>query len=199
MAFGDYGMTTELEAVNICLGAIGEQPVSEIGEGVSKSTIAQSIIYELSREIQLRGLACNTDTKWKLEPDSETGEIELPNSTLSLDPTYAVDNKYVERGDEGTGKLYDTKGQTFDIGRDIYVDIIWFLPFTDLPQHVRRYVTVRSARVFQKRFLADESLHRFTQEDEYQAKAEFERKELSIADITIFQNPYVNPRVHFRG
>ena len=193
MAYGDHGKTTELEAVNICLGVIGEQPVSAIGSGVSKSTIARDVIYELSREIQSKQLACNTEYEFKLTRD-ESDEIALPATAIVVDPSYLSDNRYVER----TGKLYDRKENTHVLTKDIYVDITYFLSWTDLPEHVRRYITIRAARVFQKRYLADEALHRYTESDELQAKAEFERVELNTEDFSILDNARVNPRVYFR-
>lgn len=194
MAYGDYGKTTELEAVNICLGVVGEQPVSAIGSGVSKSTIARDIIYELSREIQSKGLLCNSDIEYELTPDEEDSYITLPANTLDVDPTYLSDNRYIER----TGKLYDTEDQTFVITKNVKVDIIWFLTWTDLPEHVRRYITIKAARIFQKRYLADEALHRFTEQDELEAKSNFERKELNNADFSLLDNTRVNPRVYRR-
>jgi hypothetical protein len=195
MAYGDYGKSTELEAVNICLGVLGEQPVNSIPEsGVTKATLARDNIYELSREIQLEGIACNTDTEYELTPDG-SDNILVPATAISIDPSYGWDNKYVER----TGKLYDTKDQTFTITVNVKVDIIWFLEWTDLPEHVRRYITIRAARIFQKRYLADEDLHRFSAEDEVQAKRQFDRKELDIADFSILDNTNMNPRVYHRG
>jgi len=276
MAYGDYGRSTELEAVNICLGVIGEQPVDSVPEsGISKATLARDILYELSREVQLEGLACNTDTEYELTPNAtistltgvsisnadpsvltkvenaktiddnlaigdgvivnsgtnsipgtyvvvsivpnvsvtldgqaadgactdgnityyDVGEITLPATALNVDPSYLYDNRFVER----SGKLYDTVDQTFTITKNIKVDIIWFLEWTDLPEHVRRYILIRAARVFQKRFLADENLHRFTIEDEQTAKRQFSRKELNIADCSILDNVNVNPRFYRRG
>lgn len=193
MAYGDYGKTTELEAVNICLGVIGEQPVSAIGEGVSKSTIARDVIYELSREIQTKQLACNTEYEFLLEADVDD-LIALPATAIVVDPSYNSDNRYVERD----GSLYDREDNVYEIYKDVYVDITYFLEWTDLPEHVRRYITIRAARVFQKRYLADESLHRYTQEDEYAAKAEFERNELNTEDFSILDNTRLNPRVYQR-
>jgi len=193
MAYGDYGKTTELEAVNICLGVIGEQPVSAIGSGVSKSTIARDVIYELSREIQTKQLACNTEYNYKLEPDVND-LIGLPATAIVVDPSYMSDNRYVERN----GSLYDREDNCYEIYKDVYVDITYFLAWTNLPEHVRRYINIRAARIFQKRYLADETLHRFTAEDELQAKAEFERNELNTEDFSILDNMRLNPRVYQR-
>lgn len=195
MAYGDYGKTTELEAVNILLGSIGEQPVSAIGSGVSKSTLARDLLYEQSRKIQSKGLNCNKDTSYTLEYDTDAETITIPPTAISVDPTNLSDNQFVERNSQ----LYDREEQTFTITRDVDVDIIWFLAWTYLPEHVRYYITVKAARLFQKRYLGDEAQHKFTEQDELEAKSEFDRKELNIADFSILDNTRVNPRNYRRG
>jgi len=193
MAYGAYGKTTELEAVNICLGVIGEQRVSAIPEdGISKAIIARDLIYEISRQEQSKGLECNKDVNWELAVADD--EIAVPATAISVDPHYLCDNKYVERN----SKLYDRVDQTFTITSSVYVDIIWFLAWTVLPEHVRRYITIKAARVFQKRYLSDDSSHKFSEQDELEAKNEFERKELNIADFSILDNSCVNPLFYNR-
>jgi len=194
LAYGDYGKTTELEAVNICLGSIGEQGVTSIPDsGISKATIARDLLYEFSRQEQSKGLACNKDTEYELT--ASESEIAVPATAIAIDPSYNCDNRYVERN----SKIYDREDQTYTLTIDsLYVDIIWFLEWTLLPEHVRRYITIKAARVFQKRYLSDENLHKFTEIDEYDAKAEFERKELDIEDFSLIDNLNVNPRVYRR-
>lgn len=190
MAYGDYGKATELEAVNICLAVIGEQPVNTIpSSGVSKATLARDLIYEYSRDVQLEGLLCNTDTELELVRDG-SNEIVLPNNCLDVDPVYASDNRYVERN----GKLYDTEDKTFTLTKDVTVNIVYFLTWDELPQHVRRFIGIKAARRFQTRYLGDESLHRFTEEDELRTKAQFERKELNNRDFSVLDNSRINPR-----
>lgn len=188
MAYGDFGKTTELEAINLCLGAIGEQPINAVPtSGTSKATIARDLVYEQSRDVQLEGLQCNTENKYLIELD-EDSYATLPSNTLNVDTSYLYQNHLVERA----GKLYDTKEQTFVLTDDVYVDLILFLEWTDLPQHVRRYAGIQAARLFQKRYISDEKAHRFTEEDELKAKRQFQRKEMNNTDVSIFDNPYLN-------
>ena len=123
------------------------------------------------------------------------GEIAVPATALSVDPTYLCDNRYVERN----SKMYDRKDQTYTLTiTTLYVDIKWFLQWTFLPEHVRYYITIKTARTFQKRYLADENLHRFNQQDEDEAKSEFDREELKIGDFSLLDNTRVNPRYYHR-
>lgn len=188
MAYGDFGRTTELEAINLCLGTIGEQPVSAVPtSGVSKASLARDLVYEMSRDLQLEGLQCNTETKYLLELD-EDSYATLPSNCLNVDTYWLSDNHKVERA----GKLYDTIEQTFVLTEDVYVNMTLFLGWTDLPQHVRRYAGVMAARAFQKRFVASGETHRFTEEDELKAKRQFQRKEMNNTDVSLFDNPYLN-------
>jgi len=194
MAYGDYGKTTELEAVNICLSTIGEQPVNSIPEsGVNKATMARDMLYEKSRELQEEGLACNKEVEVELSLNGDN-QIVLPINCISVDPTYGDDNDFVERN----GKLYDRENHTYTFTKNVYVDIVYFLQWTDLPEHVRRYITISTARIFQKRVLGNETIDKFSIEDEYKAKSQFIRKELNIEDMSLLDNLNVNPRVYRR-
>lgn len=188
MAYGDYGKTSELEAVNICLGEIGEQPVNAIPtSGTSKAILARDLLYEISREIQIKGLNCNTEVDYTLSPD-ESGHFVLPSNCLDVDPDNIFAN-YIERN----GKLYDIEEHTYAISEStIDVTLVLFLPWTELPEHVRRYINIRAARIFQRRWKSDGDSTRFTEDDEVTALAEFQRKELNNADMSIFDNVYIN-------
>lgn len=188
-----YAKTTELEAVNVCLGTIGERPVNEVPDsGVSTATLARDTVHEVNRLVQEEGLACNQEFKVKLSVSDD--EIALPATCISVDPSYLADNHYVERN----SKLYDRKNHTYTMTKDIFVDIIYFLEFTDLPEHVRRYVTVLAGRLFQRRWLANGEIEKITEADELKAKRQFVRKESNIADASILDNPHMNPRVFRR-
>ena len=64
--------------------------------------------------------------------------------------------------------------------------IVWLLNFDELPEVARRYIAVRSARIFQDRMLSSESLHKFHQEDELAALAMLKEAEGDNRDHTIF-------------
>lgn len=188
MAYGDFGRTTELEAINLCLGTIGEQPINAVPtSGTSKASIARDLIYETSRDIQLEGLQCNTETNFEIELD-EDSYATLPANCLNVDTQFLYQNHLVERA----GKLYDTENHTFVLDDNVFVTMFLFLEWTDLPEHVRRYAGVVAARLFQKRYVSDPANHRFTEDDELKAKRQFQRKEMNNTDVTIFDNPYLN-------
>jgi len=164
-----YAPTTELEAVNVMLSVIGEAPVSSLNlSGFSDVAIAQSILLETSREVQSEQWSCNTEENYELVPNTD-GHITIPSNVLKLDTSWDYEYKYkiVQRGP----RAYDKIKHTYVFTEPVKFDITWFLPFTDLTETLRRYITVAAARKFQKRFYGSDTIDGFTQEDEFKAKA----------------------------
>lgn len=178
-----YTPTTELDAVNTILKGIGEQPVNNLTtSGISEASLARDKLREISRAIQSKGLHCNSEEEFPLTPDS-LGFVTVPGNTLSVDPS-DITKDYVRRGD----KLYDRENHTFTINELVLVDIVFFLPFEDLPEHVRRYITISAARIFQAETVGSTTLYNMSEKDEVEAKIEFGRKEMRNRDKTMFDN-----------
>tara|TARA_B100001123_G_C15252889_1_gene1003462 strand:- start:461 stop:1102 length:642 start_codon:yes stop_codon:yes gene_type:complete len=180
--------TTKLEAVNTMLTSIGEQPIQNLNDlaGLSDASIAEQILDNVSRAVQSRGWVFNTDIGIKKEPN-QYKEIVLDPSELRVDTQSLLregDKDYVERG----RKLYDRFNNTFKFTSAVKLNIIKLLTFDDLPEPARRYIAIRSARIFHDRVVGAGELHRFYQEDEfgaYQALLEYEG---DVADYNIFDN-----------
>ena len=189
--------TTELEAINTMLMSIGEQPIQNDDDlaGLSDASIAQKILHNVSRAVQSRGWIFNTDLD-KLMPVTaqgggglEKGVIHVPKNVLRIDSTATLrgnDSDIVERGRQ----LYDRKKNTnlFDMDSEIKCNVIVHLIFSDLPEPARRYISIRSARIFHDRVVGSNELHRFYQEDELQAWTTLLEYEGDVADYNIFDN-----------
>ena len=63
-----------------------------------------------------------------------------------------------------------------------------FLPFTELPENARRYITIRAARIFQDRLLGANTLHGFQARDEAKCTCILKQEEMDTADHSIFNN-----------
>jgi len=177
---------SKLEAVNLMMTAIGETPVNSITSSTTTDvSIAIQILDNVSREVQSVGWHFNSDTNYKLVPNS-SNQIELPTNCLKIDTTHNSGHlDFTERA----RKLWDRKNHTYTITEEkVYVAIVWLLNFDELPEVARRYIAVRSARIFQDRMLSSESLHKFHQEDELQALAMLKEAEGDNRDHTIFDN-----------
>jgi hypothetical protein len=159
-----YRCTTELEAVNVMLGTIGEQPVNSLDiSTVSEVSIASDILFDVSREVQTRGYSWNKEFEYPLALSG--GEIPLPANCIDVNVTDPTDIWCVQRGI----RLYNRTDHTYVFTADVEATIIFFLPFTDLPQAARNFITLRSARKFQVRILGSEAIEKFTEIDENQA------------------------------
>ena len=181
-------LTTKLEAVNIIISVIGEAPVNTI-TGVSLPVTAIqaiSMLDETSKAVQSEGWHCNTEHEYELTPDAVTSKITLPQNTLKfdLDPLLYTDSDPVQRG----LKLYDRKNHTELWTKSVKGSITFELEFEDLPEQLRHYITVKSARVFANRFIGTREIEGFTLREEVEAKARAIDSDSENADRTIFDH-----------
>ena len=189
--------TSELEAVNIMLSAIGESPVSTLNNAsLVDVSLAQSILKETSVDIQSQGLHCNTEINYPLVPNV-SGEVIIPNNCVRIDTTEAsADVDVTQRGN----RLYNRKERSFNsFSGTLYVEMVLLLDFSDLPQHVRRYSTVKAARRFQARYVGSQTLGGFTEVDEREALVQFERAEKLNEDNNILSDNFDTYKILSRG
>lgn len=189
--------TTELEAVNIMLASIGESPVSSLDDAqLVDVSIAKSILDETSRALQSQGLHCNTEHEYPIVPDTD-GQLNVPSNCVKIDTSGSTsDVDVVQRGT----RLYDRKKFSFTtFDGTYYVDMVLLLDFNDLPEHVKRYVTVKSARRFQGRFMGSDTLGGFTEKDESEAMVYFEQCEAQTEDNNMLLDNYDVSKIIIRG
>lgn len=183
--------TTELEAINTILSVIGESPISSTSEisSVADAVTAQSILSEVSRQVQTKGWHFNSDKQITLSPDAYSGEITVPPNCLRVDTS--GNDRDVDVVHRGT-RLYDRIKHTYKIDKPLVVDMIVLLPFTELPQSARHYITIKAARIFQSRTVGSEALYQFTALDEKDALVDLKKAEGITGDYNILTgNPTV--------
>jgi len=174
--------TSELEAVNVLLSTVGESPVSQLETtGLADVSVARSFLDTTSRAIQTKGWHFNTERDYPLAPTVDN-EIVLPSNAMSV----RVSSRSASRNltQRGT-RLYDITNRTFTITDTVYVDLVLLLPFTDLPEAARWYVTVSAARRFQAHILGSETVFKFSEYDENLALASFLNDEAQRANLNI--------------
>ena len=178
-------LTSELEAVNTILSTTGQAPVNSLSTSRSDVRIAQNLIDEASREVQLQGWNFNTEYDVELSTDT-SDEITLPVNILRFDLNreYRGQIRPVMRGT----RLYDVKKRryTFPDHDMLKATVIYLLEFTELPEAARRYITVKAARMYQQRFLGADELIRYSAQDEMKAKSDLLRHETDTGNYTIF-------------
>lgn len=183
--------TSELEAINTILSVIGESPISSLSDisSVADAVTAQSILSEVSRQVQTKGWHFNTEKDFELSPDTFAKEIVVPSNALRVD-SMGDDREMdvVQRGN----KLYDRVKHTFQFDKSIKCDLVVLLPFDQLPQAARHYITIKAARIFQSRTVGSEALYQFTSVDERDALLDLKRNEGITGDYNILtSNPTV--------
>ena len=179
---------SELDAVNMMLMTIGEYKVNDLTNlaGRSDAAIAKDILNNTSRAVQSKGWTFNMDFDVVKIPN-QNSQIPLGNSVLRIDTTNKVrsgDSDIVERAN----KLYDREKNTHTFTENVTVNEVILLNFDELPEAARRFIAVRSARIFHDRVVGSGELHRFFQEDEAQAWSELLEYEGNVGDYTIFDS-----------
>jgi len=177
--------TTKLEAVNACLSNIGEAPVASLTGLQVDAQVASSIIDEVSREVQAHGWHWNSEVH-TLKPDINS-EIKLPANTLRVDTVQDdIATDVIQRG----MKLYDRKDNKYTFTKALKLALTVGLDFDDIPEAARRYITVRSIRLFQERVLGSDSLSKFNRSDEQQAWALLQHEEADTGDYNVITDSY---------
>ena len=183
--------TTELDAVNTILSAVGEPPVNSLDEQTNAdAAIARNILTEVNRDMQAHGWHFNSQTKVSFSPDSISKEIALPDNILRIDiehwttgPFGATDDRDItQRG----SKLFSKKDNTYEFTKDVTASVIYGFDWDELPEPARRYATVKAARIFQDRMVGSQAHHSFTKEDEVRALALLKEFEGETGDHSIF-------------
>jgi len=176
-------LLTELDAVNQMLRVIGEQPTNTLEEvGFSQVELARQTLNDTSRIVQSQGWWFNTENKYKLMRD-QNNKIPIPAGVLQLDASDDTKN-YTPRG----VYLYDLSEHTDTFKDNVEVDLVAFLPFEELPQTARTYITLKAARTFQMIVLGSELIHQTLAGDEMAAYLMLRSEDTKFKDCNILQN-----------
>ena len=166
-----------MQAVNVLLTNIGEQPVDSLNnEQILDARIAEETLVEFAKEGQQRGWSWNTENAYPFQVDSATKQISIPANVVRFSPDpYRYGRRYILRGQ----RVYDQANRTylFEDTTEIFADVVWLLSWDDCPEAFNRWTTIRAARVFSDRTLTNEALFKYTSQDELDAKAALDRIE----------------------
>ena len=179
-------MTTKLEAINEMLSCIGHMPINTLAGTQSSFTIsAQKLLDSELKKIQLRGFDFNTEENYVLEPD-EDGYIKIADNMTKIEVHQRYLNRYVVRG----SRLYDKVNHTFEINHPVRASVTFALTFEEVPEVVRRYVTMSAAYKFTKRELGSQAVCAYTQEDLMEARADMLDHEINIGNYSMIPEMY---------
>ena len=178
--------TPEQESVNIMLAAIGESPINTLtGLLPVDARLAQSTLAEVNKGVQSEGWSFNTEIDVTFTKDNTTKQISIATDILRIDPNIhqhpSVDA--IQRG----LKMYDRLNNTFEFDEDLICTVVYFRPFTEIPEPARYYITIKAARIFVDRLVSDQGLRTFTEQDELRARSVLMETDLANADHNILR------------
>ena len=178
--------TTELEAVNIMLAAIGETPVNSLtGTLPVDVRLAQSTLAEVNKEVQSEGWSFNTEIDLTLPRDGSNNHISVAADVLRVDPNnhHHTTIDAIQRG----LKLYDRLNNKYEFDEDLICTVVYFRTFDEIPEPARRYITIKAARIFVDRLVSDDGLRTYTQQDEVRARAILMETDLANGDHNLLR------------
>lgn len=141
-------MTTELEIVNQMLTVTGQDNVLSLDTQNPTVVQAYNSFKSANKDFQSPGWWFNREINLKLSAQTN-GEVNVPADTLAFTartqphqsgvhqnyPLYQG-NRYLTRG----SRVYDSVEHTYNIGRDLYADVIVLLPVEYLPETAASYL-----------------------------------------------------------
>lgn len=157
---------TKLEAVNLMLDAIGEDPVNSLSSGNPDAEDAERRLGSVTKDVLDVGWHYNTRIRELVADNS--GYITVPGNALSVD---TVDKDAHLDVVVVNSRLYDLDEETdvWTVGRKVKCQIIYSFDFADLPYALQRYIAARAAREFQESVMGSVSLDSFTARQEQMA------------------------------
>ena len=177
--------TTELEAINIMLAAIGEAPINSLTDTLPvDARTAQNTLTEVNKEVQSEGWSFNTEIDVTLTRDG-SNQINLPINVFRVDANIhqhpTIDP--IQRG----LKLYDRQNNKYEFDDDLICTVVYFRDFNEITEQARRYINIKAARIFVDRLIGDQGLRTYTQEDETRARAILTESDYANADHNILR------------
>lgn len=197
--------TTELEAVNAMLSAIGEAPLpsgTDLGSVTQPDVaMALSLLRASARDVQAMKWKFNTEFGYELAPattlawagtDGSTATLNIftPPSEMigfSLTPTADQVNLDLIVRRPRSNAITGSPAQVFydrALNRDgldstkfpfLYINPVWLFDFEQMPEEARAFITVRSARQFIQQTVGSTTLSGFTDADEQLAYRNLKR------------------------
>jgi hypothetical protein len=161
---------TELSAVNSILGAIGQSPITTLNYENPEIAFIYNILTEVNKDVQNEGWIFNTEYNVEKEPEATTKHITIPSNVLRYD--LHEDNIYRNKNlVRRNGRLWDTINQTYEFDNNVYLDITWLWPYTDLPNAFKRYIISRASVRAATQLVSNPQLVQLLQQQEAQTRA----------------------------
>ena len=177
-----------LSAVNSVLASIGQAPVQRLEYKNPEISFVSNIIKEVNVDVQNEGWVFNREDNVEFTPSGVYGEIPIPENILRLD----VSGGEVHRTTDVVkrqGKLYDKLSHSYNFPRPILCDVVYELPFSDLPTVFKRYITYRASVRAASQLVNNAELAKLLAGQEAYARAACMEYECNQGNYTFFGTP----------
>lgn len=210
--------TTELEAVNAMLAAIGESPITDLDAGQALVDVekATNELRNATRDVQTTPWQFNTRFQVPLSPAGTTAWTDPDGTAYTLNvftppaklasftpsPTAAQNRRGLPLDLAILPSVVYTPGTLVFVDRTfnrdgliqadfpkLYLDISYWLDFTQLPESARRYITILAGRRFIAHVLGSTDLVGFEERDEMQALRTLRREHGMEDTYNMFDTP----------
>lgn len=177
---------TELDAINEILAAVGEASVNTLEDVTDVDVLnALRILNTINRQQQARGWSFNVVEEYVLNPDTDQHKILWNDAFLYIKGSNG--EKYVKQGDF----LKDLTNNTTTFTSSITVAIVLLVPFEEMPEAMRRFITTKASLAFSARYFGDESMLKVLANDVQEAWQQLQEYELDLNDFNILDHENV--------
>jgi hypothetical protein len=220
--------TTELEAVNKMLAAIGQAPITDLAAGQAQTDVAMATtaLRDAARGVQTLPWQFNTKFQVPLSPaasafawtDPDGTAVSLniftpPTNLASFTPSqtsaqqfsgYPLDLAIMPSVSyvPGTMVFYDRRfnrdGLIASTFSKLYIDATYYFNFEQLPETARQYITVLAGRRFIEQVLGAQELVGFQHQDELIALRSLKRDQGDEDTFNMLNHPDVFRVLGFR-
>ena len=180
-------MYTELEIVNACLIAIGNERVTELDFPDTDTDIAITIVRESRIDVLSMGWWFNHEDNWTL-PLDDNGQVKFPASVIDF-RTIRLHREadIVKR----SGFLYDKTNHTYDLSPltntdSIDTDMLMDLVMEDCPVVAQQYIRATARTRFVQDLDANSSKLKKLEQDELKYLALLERQHYRNSKFNVY-------------
>lgn len=177
-----------LSAVNSVLGAIGQAPIQRLEYKNPEISYIVNIISDINSDVQNEGWVFNREEGVLFMPSGVAKEIYIPPNVLRLDISLGQiwrTTDVVRRN----AKLYDKMHHTYRFENPVHCDVVYLLPFSDLPNVFKRYITHKSSVKAAAQMITNPQLAQMLASQEAFSRAGCMEYECNQGDYTFFGTP----------
>lgn len=185
-------LTTELDVINQMLASVGLAPVATENSTHPSYRKAKLKLDQVNRDIQTKGAWYNR-SQTTLNPTSD-GQIYVPQYAVYVNPINPKD-KLVIRGQ----RLYDTATRSYNIGRSVLVKLIEVLPFQELPEPAKNFISCSAIHRFYVDQGGQEPKLSEYRNERILANVAYKQEELRNAEVQVQSFRRTAPTNRFRG